>query len=568
MDARQYADESILSFSINEDLTQKSISTFEFDDVPKMAILGDLVGVYDSKGKFIYWGVITKIEDKKVTTNQFISIYNDLIMITPQTTSAQQDLYENSSVSKITDFMLLTKELGYNSISTGTPTQEWYDYNSLRDEDVARLYRGIYHTIIDDGEERVPFNTEKGTKDLESFIYEQFNTYNRIARVNVNPSFTDKDIPSGYRRLLSITSNGHQYVDTGFRASETTQVVAEFEYTNSSSYQELFGCYGAMSLWQTQNKFYPEWHNDESVQITESSGYAYVNWNERSIDINDQSALLPYDTFRASGNFYIFAINDPQEHGWTYPKASMTLYELRLYDDGLLQHDYVPVLRLSDSKASLFDKVTQTYLENLGDQDFTFTEYQYGSLNLVLFNPIGQIEYEEGKSWNYNSIKLFNTDEDISNLSITKEIEDTNTCYIYNSDGTTLRGAYCVLNDGTLEQITGSPIANRVGANKTKYIFDDDNDVETLARANLPTLQYNHKITFDLNFDEYKISDFNLGMPIEFYNNEDKVTYSSILSAWKYSYSIGQNGILSANFTLGKVRNDLTSKLNLKKIGG
>lgn len=379
LDLAQIKDIPVLSASISEDLTQKATSTIYTVEAPSGVSLNDIIGIYNYKGEFIYWGVISAISENKITVQQFNALFNDTHLLVPQTSNYQKSFFNTKPISYVIDLYLKSKELGYqstvNSMSSGlVPT-----YSGLIDKDVADNFKGITHTIIDTDETFMPYPQERESKNLETFLYDIFKTYNRIIR---------------------------------------------------------------------------------------------------------------------------------------------------------------PVVNLS-----------------------------LNTINIVMFYPTGLIEYEAGKTWDYNEIQLFDGWERISNLSIIKEDEDTNVVAIYNDAGTSLRGSYTMLEDGTVQQITsGTSVEGRIGSNKTKFVFDSNNNLTDLAKANLPNLQYNHKISFNINFDgEYKFNDFNLAKPIKFYSTKDNIMFSSILSARSYEIVENSDEIQNAAFTLGKVRTDLTSKLNKTK---
>lgn len=180
---------------------------------------------------------------------------------------------------------------------------------------------------------------------------------------------------------------------------------------------------------------------------------------------------------------------------------------------------------------------------------------------ICIFEPKGNIEYTTGKYWNYQPKTLFNTWEEIKNLSIVEKNADYNTVYIITDFGSDEE--YTITNDNQIVSVyTGTMLDNRLGSDKTKYIVDDsENDTLTLARSVLPNIQYNHKITFDIGFDgKYKFNDFNLGQPINFYY--DSTRFNSVLTGWEYELDQYSETIRNAKFTLGKARLDLTSKLN------
>lgn len=166
----------------------------------------------------------------------------------------------------------------------------------------------------------------------------------------------------------------------------------------------------------------------------------------------------------------------------------------------------------------------------------------------------------------YEEFSFGNNSEFITNINVITEIEDANTLYIYNSAGTTFRSLYSVKTNGEYVNLPNpnSYIRARYMPTKAKFVNSDET-IANIVNAELKDIQYNHKINFTMLFDNnfYKFSDFKLGQKINFYVGNKQ--YNSLLTGWKYSIN-GNEDISSVQFVCGKVRNNLTSKLNLGKI--
>jgi len=167
----------------------------------------------------------------------------------------------------------------------------------------------------------------------------------------------------------------------------------------------------------------------------------------------------------------------------------------------------------------------------------------------------------------YRSLAISNNAEFIRDINVITDIEDTNVLVIYNSSGTTYRGAYTIGTDGNYQTTDGNGdlgTTDRYVPTNRKYINSDETLTE-IRDTELKKNQYNHKIqfTFDLNNNFYDFGDIKLGENISFYVG-DKF-YDSVLTGWNFHI---ENGKLleSVNMVCGKVRNNLTSKLNLGKV--
>lgn len=379
-------------------------------------------------------------------------------------------------------------------------------------------------------------------------------------------------LPNTYIELEYIESSGTQYIDTGVNLTNSTLIKTKFSMLEANGMMfgqdYIFVCNG--------NNLYT-YNNQHSGTLQANKVYdSEIKLYPNEQYFKDGTTTIASSTFASGGyspqhqvHSILFGRNTASSGISAVNLCKAQIYNFKIYQSDVLVRDFIPVLNKSDLSMGLWDRVNEEFCGNSGSGVFTgkFKENPQPSskpFDIVFFYPNGTIQYDVDKSWDYNEKKLFDTWEMLSNVQIVKQDEDTNVVAIYNQDGTTLRGAYTILNDGTIEQITdGVAIPNRVGSNKTKYVFDSNNNVLDLAKANLPNLQYNHKITFNINFDgEYKFDDFNLAQPIKFYSTKDNTLFSSILTAWKYDISQNSDVIQNATFTLGKVRTDLTSKLN------
>lgn len=389
----------VIKASINEDLTQKATSSITCLNVPTSVVQNDIIRIYDSKGKFVYWGIINGINDNVIKCSQFQSLFNDKFLLSKAETSAQKQIYSTSTISELIKYVI-----NYRMQGKITDVDA-----AFIDKDVSNNFKGITISVQDDGLERYPYPLENKVINIEEFIYEMFNTYNRL--------------------------------------------------------------------------IIPVWINSDKRVITNDNG---------------------------------------------------------------------EILTTNEGKRLIYERVL-----GVGEQH----------MDIMCCNPSGIVELKDGEEIDFNHRILFQTYENLSNISIVKQDEETNTVYIYNKEGTSLRGAYTVNVDGELKQITNDlEIVGRLGTNKTKYIFDSDNDVLELARSELPTVQYNHKISFNISFEESnKFDDYILGGKVKYYDNSTNRLFDTILTARQYEISENSSTIKSAKLTLGKVRQTLTSALNKTK---
>lgn len=167
----------------------------------------------------------------------------------------------------------------------------------------------------------------------------------------------------------------------------------------------------------------------------------------------------------------------------------------------------------------------------------------------------------------YETLTIGNNVEVISDINVTREEAENTILHIYNSAGSSIRGYYGMDVDGNIVQYdANSDITSLVGYKRVKLkVVTSDDDLDTLKEQYLTNALYNHKITFNVNFDTsaYNLDDFTLGQRIIFYNGNE--IYYSVLTGIEYNINQSDDMVHTAKLTLGKVRTNLTSKLNLGK---
>ena len=190
-----------------------------------------------------------------------------------------------------------------------------------------------------------------------------------------------------YKELEYIESTaGQQYIETGIKhtGNDIKQVmtVSFTKYVSS-------GEYGIISTWggnyiysnlylRTDKKVLSYWDGNmaNSVSVDLSTKYdiehvydlngSYGQDHIRSLKIND-NLVSTYFSGVSTPNPHTFKIFCRWDLEY---KSFMRLYALKLYVDGDLVRDYIPVLDIND-RPCLFDKVSNTFFYNQGTgEDF------------------------------------------------------------------------------------------------------------------------------------------------------------------------------------------------------
>lgn len=186
--------------------------------------------------------------------------------------------------------------------------------------------------------------------------------------------------PVTYTPLVYLESSGEQYIDTGISGGTNAAYELKFNVHNlvGQHYEHYFAgdystkvprlyCVGG---WNSVSASNPgsaaESHvvveksvNADHVLRYEPDGSLYVNGTLK-YTMGDAS-----DTGWGSLTWYLF--NSHSEPGL---KSIMKLYYLKMWTDGVLVRDFVPVQRV-DGTCCLLDNVSGEFFENAGNGEFT-----------------------------------------------------------------------------------------------------------------------------------------------------------------------------------------------------
>lgn len=252
-----------------------------------------------------------------------------------------------------------------------------------------------------------------------------------------------------------------------------------------------------------------------------------------------------------------FSTNDPALSnffsGFIYSSSDYT-YRPSLYEE---QNSTVIVPSITDTETANLED----YLLNLANFGIFFGKPNGERLNRQDY-IIKVVPYYFRIN---DALSISDNLENISNIEVTQETQEDNVLVVFNSLGSTLRGMYGVMSDGTVGQydLTGADISQYIGATKYygKVILSDDN-MNTILAENLSSASLNHKVTFDVQFNRMVTFDMlQIGTPVNFYVGNR--LYRSVITAISYDIVANMEDVVNAKITLGNVRTNLTSKLNM-----
>lgn len=183
-------------------------------------------------------------------------------------------------------------------------------------------------------------------------------------------------LPEGYTQLNYIQSTGTQYIDTGFKPSNYTRVVADFMFDSwGSETTFVFGvqntantsryCLGASSSGTMRNDYGTQYTSVDAINL----GTRYTadkNQNVFTYSGSTQTWTQTAETFSNTIHMYLFARN----YGTSFGYLKGKIYNLKIYNNTTLIRNFVPAKLNSDGSLGLFDTVFKEFYTNAGTGTF------------------------------------------------------------------------------------------------------------------------------------------------------------------------------------------------------
>ena len=167
------------------------------------------------------------------------------------------------------------------------------------------------------------------------------------------------------------------YIDTGFKPNNKTSVIADVTVLTSNKSEYWFGAWnvaynnGAFAVCNDGGNLYTGYGNSgggsnpriaagrHTIHFT--NGVTYVDGSLHT----DRSAG---GTFQVNHNLYIFGQNRAGSF-LTGQSEKLHIHSLKVFDDGVLVRDYVPVLR-NDGEYCFYERVSRSFANNVGTGEF------------------------------------------------------------------------------------------------------------------------------------------------------------------------------------------------------
>lgn len=181
-----------------------------------------------------------------------------------------------------------------------------------------------------------------------------------------------------------LKSTGTQYIDTGIIASNSMTYELKFTHTshggavfgawNDSTDRTLFLSIHAVSNYYDYYAYNTNYNSYANYGLSADNKPIIATWDGSSINLYNSSMSLlkgktaSYPDFTTGLNFHLFGIKYPA----TVDVAanSVSIYYCKIWQNGVLVRDLIPVKLVSDDTVCMYDKVNDEYYTNKGTGSF------------------------------------------------------------------------------------------------------------------------------------------------------------------------------------------------------
>lgn len=181
-------------------------------------------------------------------------------------------------------------------------------------------------------------------------------------------------LPEGYQEVEYIESSGTQYIDTGVKPNQDTGVTIDFQLTNVSSWQCIFGAANSKQnadeygVWHTGTQFgFYYASTNVTVGADATTRHQFV-CSKNSLSVDGTAYSSPaYTNFTTNYNLILGAVNYAGNINYS---ASVKLYSAKIYANGVLVRDFIPCKNVN-GVVGLWDNVNNQFYTNSGSGTFT-----------------------------------------------------------------------------------------------------------------------------------------------------------------------------------------------------
>lgn len=258
-------------------------------------------------------------------------------------------------------------------------------------------------------------------------------------------------LPMDYQPYEYITASSTQWLDTGIKLASTDIVEAEFQNSARTGYGALYGVFaqGDSSAFYANGTYYgydvSNGKVDTGISVDTAWHTLRFDYANGVITLDGNDTTYTAFVFENTKNNYLFSRYYGGSYGYGF-KGSCKRF--KVFRNGVLICDLIPVMRLSDNAVGMYDLVQDEFRENIGSGVFTVS------------NPIDDLEvYIDGtdESILVNSVSSALTIENLLSVGSVKDEQDiftgeiTRRCAVVVYDGTQTIGQDYISSTGGLD---------------------------------------------------------------------------------------------------------------------
>ena len=177
-------------------------------------------------------------------------------------------------------------------------------------------------------------------------------------------------LPSDYISSKILRSSSGSYIDTGVKASSKLKLEISFgsEY-NAGAY--VFGARdsssntanGQFNFYLGSTSYFGYYNARTSKSVTHyNGGLFHITANRNDCDLVNANEIIyefkgAANTFDGNYNVHLFGLNNAGTHS----DGILIIYGCRIFSDGALVRDFVPVYKVSTSKFGMYDLVSDAF---------------------------------------------------------------------------------------------------------------------------------------------------------------------------------------------------------------
>ncbi|MBR3209196.1 MAG: hypothetical protein IKN65_00125 [Clostridia bacterium] len=249
---------------------------------------------------------------------------------------------------------------------------------------------------------------EVGDYDIKKIMTKVNSSMKEVQYIKTNK------LPSAYQEVGYITSNGGDYLDTGFVPNNNTKVEVKIKASQDINNIWVFGArqsaenlmYGVLLCYYNGYSPLKEIRSDYGNGNESAGGIVYYNTNKNLTQnivtiVKDKNKFYvdgvlvgtnTAQTFTCPVNLYLFKINSA--NGGNH-NSYINMYYAKIWDNETLIRYYIPCYRKSDNAIGMYDLVNKTFTEGVG----TFTKGNDVSSMVTVYDVLPSTYTRYGYVW-------------------------------------------------------------------------------------------------------------------------------------------------------------------------